>query len=365
MTGALDTLVYATTGSHKALVIPPHSDPRRAGPICATVTGTREVSRGVAIRRLRKARLALGGDCLAFKRVDSLFRGHQFHELATTFALGRWPRCILAPAFPSQGRLVSRGRIVQQSGRHCEPIADLISRARCLGIPISLNARGNFRGISVFDAASDSDLAELVAEVDDPREVLWAGSAGLGKALFGSPLMVQEGPSVTLGLVGSDHPITEYQLAAVAGVAPWFLTSCADTAIARIAQGLSVLFRPHIPPGTKRSAARDIIAAQTASLLTRSSRPEQLYISGGETLAAVCEAMAVRWLVLDGLIEEGFIASRIVGGPFDSMRLLTKSGSLGDAKFLQDRLPMFAGGSVADGETSLSSYLAINSRKAS
>ena len=50
------------------------------------------------------------GSALAFKKIDSLLRGHWAAEIAVLVASGVFRQMVLAPAFPDQGRITMGGR---------------------------------------------------------------------------------------------------------------------------------------------------------------------------------------------------------------------------------------------------------------
>jgi hypothetical protein len=52
----------------------------------------------------------LRGATIVYKKIDSLMRGAWAAELATCWKLGAWRHCVVAPAFPYQGRRTQAGR---------------------------------------------------------------------------------------------------------------------------------------------------------------------------------------------------------------------------------------------------------------
>lgn len=63
-------------------------------------------------------------------------------------------------------------------------------------------------------------------------------------------------------------------------------------------------------------------------------RPGTLIVSGGETLRALCIALAADRLDVDGEIEPGVPTSVLRGGAFDGQRIVSKSGAFGGDDFL-------------------------------
>ena len=66
-------------------------------------SGTRDMPEAAARVAIERVAPLLVGGAPAFKKIDSLLRGHVALELASCM---RWfDHCVLAPAFPFQGRI--------------------------------------------------------------------------------------------------------------------------------------------------------------------------------------------------------------------------------------------------------------------
>src|SRR5262249_25894689 len=72
--------------------------------------GTREHARIKTVEIVRELAPLLRDASIAYKKVDSLMRGAWAAELAACWKLGAWRRCVVAPAFPYQGRRTRGGR---------------------------------------------------------------------------------------------------------------------------------------------------------------------------------------------------------------------------------------------------------------
>jgi uncharacterized protein YgbK (DUF1537 family) len=79
-------------------------------PSAALDTGTRESAASEAVAAAEALAPALRGADIAYKKLDSLLRGHALAELAGCFRAGGWTHGVLAPAFPHQGRATRDGR---------------------------------------------------------------------------------------------------------------------------------------------------------------------------------------------------------------------------------------------------------------
>lgn len=310
--------------------------------------GTREASRDGAVARLRVLAPMLRGADIAFKKIDSLLRGHVAAELAACMAGGDWRHVVLAPAFPAQGRITRGGRVLvrQASGALSTVAPDLHSLLAMEGLQAR---RGDPSaplppGLSIFDAEDDADLARIVAlGRAAPRPVLWCGSGGLARALAGTATAAAgtalHGP--VLGLFGSDQVATARQLDA-----------CGDHAIAiaagdqadasRVARIMDkagvVMVRVALPEGLDRAEAARRIAAVMAGLTQRLNPPGTLIAAGGETLRAICAALGARGLDAVGIVQPGVPRSVMRGGAWDGVDVVSKSGAFGGDALWRDLL---------------------------
>jgi uncharacterized protein YgbK (DUF1537 family) len=289
-------------------------------------SATRDLAPQAAADRVaRLAPLLAGGDP-AFKKIDSLLRGHVALELAACMA--QFDHCILAPAFPFQGRITRDGRQLVR--------AENGWRDTGVGLSTALHAAGV--RAELHDAATDDDLDAIVAAGRRlSGRVLWCGTGGLAGALAGTravpcpPL-----PRPVLALIGSDHPVAAAQLAAVTDGLHRVAGPDAGTIAAiraSLARGAAAVC-VGLPDGTARSAATHHIGACFADLLTALGRPGTLVVAGGETLHGLCERLAATHLEVDGEVVPGVPTSRLRGGAWDGQRVVSKSGAFGESGFL-------------------------------
>ena len=174
LTGALDTAAefVGLCGPVTAVwTVPPRTLPAAV----AVDTGTREMDAAEACRVVAGAAGVLAPAGIAFKKIDSLFRGSTLAELACVVAGAAWQHTVLAPAFPFQGRVTRSGR-QWAGGMATGP--DLVAALRRLGLPAHLARPGEalLPGVSVFDAEQDADLDAVVAAVGRDAPVLWCGT---------------------------------------------------------------------------------------------------------------------------------------------------------------------------------------------
>ncbi len=343
LTGALDTAAQFTGAGRAVPVFPGGLLPEALPRDFAIDAATREMDGpSAAAAAVRFARLlATETDAIAYKKVDSLLRGHPGLELAATLRTAPAAHCMIAPAFPLHGRVTRGGRQFSLAAGASEPFGDDI-RATLVaqGIPVGLRSPGEDapEGVSLWDAQTDEDLRLIAgagARLRPPP--LWCGSGGLAAAIANA--VVPGAPRVggpLLGLFGSDHPVTAVQLERCAAR----LVSIADgeADAGRVGALLedpgACLVRCALAGGMDRAEAALRISREFGRLVARVPRPGTLLVSGGETLRSLCQALGTHRLDVVGQLIPGVPVSRIVGGVWDGTLLVSKSGSFGDDELL-------------------------------
>ena len=159
--------------------------------------------------RATVSRCYSGAD-LAFKKIDSLLRGHWAAELAEIVKSGMFRRIVLAPAVPAHGRLTRGGlqMLAQPSG---DPvlIKDIAAELKRHGV----SSRGVDCEIVLLDAESDADLDAIAKRYANEPATLWCGAAGLARALAQEPPRAARPLNQPhLVIVGSRHPVTLRQV---------------------------------------------------------------------------------------------------------------------------------------------------------
>jgi uncharacterized protein YgbK (DUF1537 family) len=347
LTGALDTAAefVPLTGS----VAVCWDLPTALDGSIALDSGTREKSAAEATATVAGMAAHLVGADIAYKKVDSLLRGHTMAELAACWGVGAWDHCIIAPAFPHQGRITKRGiQFRQEPSGDWVRVADVAALAAESGLDFDVHAGGSTRdtlrkGIHLFDAQTNEDLSRIAAcGRAAPGRVLWCGSAGLAQALVGK---AGTGSSVlarpVLGLFGSDQPVTARQLAACG--THWIeLTEDGEASALALSRKLErdgVVFASFdLPAGLSRAQAARRIAASLDTLLPRLKQPNTLAVAGGETLRTVCSVLGATRLDATGQIEPGLPRSVLRGGKWDGVSIVSKSGAFGADGLWRDLL---------------------------
>lgn len=345
LTGALDSA--AGFGSLLAPVPVCWRPPAVATGSLALDSGTREAGAEQSRERVRGlAPLLHGPDVgIAYKKIDSLLRGHEAVEIDTLLRELRPRHCILAPAFPAQGRVTRGGRQLSRGmdGLWQSVPTDLAAGLAALGHAVRPAVLGQAvpTGPSIWDAETDTDLDRIVAGAAGLERVLWIGSGGLaaalarrcGRARHAKPPPL---PRPILGLFGTNHPVLRQQLAAVTEHHATLHGSDEVELVARLVrQRDPLLLSVAIPAGTARDEAARRIDAVLAALVRRLDPPGTLIVAGGETLRGLCQALDAVQLDVTGEVMPGVPLSVLRGGAWDGVPVVSKSGAFGAPDLLR------------------------------
>ncbi len=357
LSGALDTAAQFVTSKRAMPVFLnghlPASLPRAFAIDAATREKDSAAAAAVAARDAHLLDPRAGA--IAFKKLDSLLRGHCGLELAATLRVARVAHCVIAPAFPFHGRVTREGRqFALRAGSLHAVGEDLRATLESRAMAVRLARAGDPvpEGISLWDAESDDDLrriAEAGRRLSAP--VLWCGSGGLAAALAGGEVPVAcdlERP--ILGLFGSDHPATAAQLGACRE-SVLTLKDGGDASAALVAARLKgagvCLVAFDLPTGMARFAASELIAREIARLTSRIPPPRGLLVSGGETLRSLCLSLGSDHLDVVGQMLPGVPVSVMCGGLWDQVHVTSKSGAFGQDMLLRRLLALDASGPTA------------------
>jgi len=389
LTGAADTAIHFLRPGEETLLVSLANEAARPPALpkagLAIDTGTRGSTEAVAIPRLQEAAALVRErkPSLVYKKIDSQLRGRPGLEIETLRReLGL--RCALvAPAHPGQGRVTRagvhlvRGLPAAESEAGRDPTAPVTESrlpvlvAQQAGVRVAHVPRGDLEAgpaalrraverllaeghpVVTFDAVTPQHL-DLIAEVACRRfpDALLAGSAGLAMALAacrdagaavapapvpycGSMLFVCGSTAGALrrqvaALVASGRAraVTMSSAAVVAG-------PCRDelkgAAVGQWATGDVVLMTPgeRVDAATGAPAALLAGLADLAIALVARRRPEGLFLSGGDTAAAVLRAAGVAVLRLRGEVVPGAAWGVAAGGVLDGLAVVTRAGAFG------------------------------------
>jgi uncharacterized protein YgbK (DUF1537 family) len=342
MTGALDSAA-GLVGAFGPLAV----GIRPEGTCPVLDTNTREAGPEEAAARVAgwSGHLAPQPGRLSLLKLDSLLRGHAGAELAALVRALPFVRVVIAPALPAQGRITRGGRQLLRIAGLWQPTGeDLAASLAAAGLAPAFRQPGDpaLPGLSLFDAETDAELDRIVrAVLAQPAPVLWVGSGGLaaalGRALGSRPDAPPPLPGPLLGLVGTDHPVMRGQLAGL----PDRPVELSDHPVEECAGLVRTLARKgcafaccRLPAGLDRPAAQRRIAAIFGSLVARMPSPGALFVSGGETLRGLMAPLGVERIEVIGEWEPGAPVSRLAGGRWAGLPLVSKSGAFGAPDFL-------------------------------
>jgi uncharacterized protein YgbK (DUF1537 family) len=322
-------------------------------PVAVVATATRDVP----VERLD----ALLEPCVAWlrdadvsmKKVDSLLRGNTFAECAR---LGLdYARIVFAPAYPKQGRFMVDGRafVAQPGSGDVRPIVD---GAICDALTASgIEGRRLATEPWVPDVHDDASLDAVAAASLEAtsRGWLWCGSAGLAHALarvHGLALPAacladtSSRAAASAGRVllvsATRNPVLQRQWAALMSTLPHTGATLDPRSF-----DVGAVTARHLAPRDELPA--DVAAAHLAQrvreLLDTTPRPELLAVVGGDTLLALCRAVGAQRLAAGASPREGWGRATIVGGRWNGVTCLSRSGAFGGSGDLVELLGPWLG----------------------
>jgi uncharacterized protein YgbK (DUF1537 family) len=246
------------------------------------------------------------GPRIVFKKIDSRLKGNVAAETRALAESFGFAGLLVAPAVPDQQRVTVNGAVTGH------------------GVDAPIVIAPHFDGLKarIVDAETHADIAAATADADWSR-LLAVGARGLGTALAGAPHglpapFVPE--AATLFAIGSRDPITERQIAALAGLED---------------EGLPALLRPE---GTPSAAVLERFAGAVADAVEQ-LRPTTLVMSGGDTALAILDRLGVDLVFPQGEAGPGLPWFLIARENRPSIRCVVKSGGFGDTAALAALLP--------------------------
>lgn len=278
-----------------------------------------------AIAAVRSFGVPDGRPPLFFAKVDSVLRGRPVEETLRKHALWNTQACLFAPAFPKMGRRTVDGlhEVLAEGAWRPAALHDIRAAFKQAGASAALRRAGDpieagGPPIVVGDASTDAELLDHVRALRPAGRVLWAGSRGLAEAL-GAGRPARPMPAITTIVNGTSHAATRAQLGALA------------------ARGDHPRLLDPVPHSETAALTREKVRAAAWAL--DPARETALFVIGGDTLACVLPAFGAN-AVLDciGEVSPGVPISRVTGGPFDGLALVTKSGGFGGPTLLADLL---------------------------
>lgn len=390
LTGAADSgVTFARRGARAVVVWGDGAAPE--ADVLVLSTESRQLSRAAAVQRVRERtaaaiehldRGAQAGPWI-YKKIDSTLRGHPGPELAAVMAVTGAPRALVAPAFPAQGRTTVGGRhfvhgaLLTETVFGQEVTTEDVGSRMVSGVPgVALTRLGldlvrqgadavaevlaRCAGVVVADAEIDADLSCLAAAALRSETRLLCGSAGLAEALAASLVdtwrreasLDVSPPRCTAGsgvlvVAASRHPRTLAQIKMLQAVgmpvvSPALPALIGDTedravrAVMRRAQdglatvGTVVLTTADLPTLQGQGEALAVGLAALARRLLDAGGVGGVVLTGGDAAVAVSRAYHAAGLRLQGEVRAGIPWGYLMGGPAESLPVVTKAGGFGE-----------------------------------
>jgi D-threonate/D-erythronate kinase len=341
LTGALDTAAQFTGRIGPLPVLLDRTIGAPEGSYALNLS-CRDGGEKTAVALTRDSLSCFSGADIAFKKVDSLLRGHWAAELAEIVKSGSFRRIVLAPAVPAQGRL-TRDRLQMLARPSGDPmlIKDIVAELKRHGV----SSRDVDCEIVVLDAASDADLDAIAKRYANEPATLWCGAAGLARALAQQPPRDARPLSQPhLVVVGSRHPVSLRQVE-VCGVArpDWLAPMGGESSfVGRVLTTLETfgccIVLPALPSGFTEAEAAERIARGLELLCGRLPPLGGLTVVGGETFAAFCRVLKATRLSVEGEFLHGVPVSRMESGLWSGTDCASKSGAFGEPDWLLKHL---------------------------
>ncbi len=346
LTGALDSAIQFLPLAGRLPVMWSEDTPLPAEDSLALDAGTRELSPAEVEARTRRLAYRMRDADLGYLKLDSLLRGCPAEAIRACREAGGFDHAIIAPAFPAQSRITRGGRQMwRPAGEGAFQIVgpELASLLATQGCAVSVMPPGAAapHGVSLWNAETGEDLSRVVSAGRAlPGRVLWCGTAGLAASLAGSPPPVEHGiRSPLLALFGTDHPVSLGQLR---NAASWHLPlgdagpELREAIVRRLEHDRALIITASLPPQIGRGAAAERISALFGEILKNLGAPGTLFVCGGETLRSVCSFLGARALEATAEFAPGIPRSRLLGGAWDGVEVISKSGAFGAPDLLAE-----------------------------
>ena len=402
LTGAADSGIQFGRFGIQVLLVPHQElaamDPESIKGILTVSTESRNLSPTVAGEWVRQTAMAVDRlePQLIYKKIDSCMRGNVGAEVAALADLYGCRGVLIAPAFPAQGRTTLhdvhyvRNIRVADSEMARDPASPV--RASRLSELIALQYQQpvgridaadldeNPRHLKTFvedllkqgrrlitcDAAHQRHL-EVIARLagDQFPHLLMAGSAGLAQALVRCRFEETEARPASraamgnhlLFVCGSGSNVLRSQVETLirkTGVPRYILVPGRPTALSDrtntiakdLDSGAVVLQLAPVESLVYDNSAARQLAAEIAAIV-RCRRPDGLFLSGGDTAAAVLGAIGASAIRLKVEILPGVIQGTVIGGTGDGLPVITKAGAFGESDTLLQLYGLLADGRSA------------------
>jgi D-threonate/D-erythronate kinase len=346
-TSATDGLVaFAARLGGASVVLPWARTHRAAGnlPLALSVdTDSRLSGNEEAVRRVSGWAYVWRDADVLIKQFDSTLRGPLASECLAAWRGSGRRRLLIAPAFPAAGRTMRQGHVfvggvpLNQTAFARDPLTPvsedslpLLFAAHGIELAVASDADDAARLFDqgqravVADAAHETELRALASRFIGERDILWAGSTGIARALAhglvanASSCVAPQCSAHPYVLVGSRHPASRQQA----------------ERLAQTTSGVRLLVTPEELMNPEQAVRH--IARQAADAVKR-GECDGVVATGGETAKALAALLDAQSLDVLYEVEAGIPMCRLnirVAGDVQTLPLVTKAGGFGNDETL-------------------------------
>lgn len=335
-TSATDALpAFAERGWGTRVVLQGQPAAARASEVWSTDTDSRGLSCTNAAARVAAWAQQWRDAEILVKQFDSTLRGPVAAEVLSAWRTSGHRKLLVAPAFPAAGR-TTEGGIVRVNGvdvAKTEFALDPMNPVAESSVPSLFAAAGQSLIVArdaadamiklkscdavLVDAASESDMQNIVRAALDWTDLMWAGSTGLLRTL--ALVLPSRNADAIPELVGCTHPIV-----VVGSRNP---TSRAQRRVAE-AFGAVVLSTPdafydpeHLTAELVERVCEEVV----------SGRCDGMAVTGGETAKHIARRLGASEIAVIREVEPG-VPLCVMRTPSGDLPFVTKAGGFGSDK---------------------------------
>jgi uncharacterized protein YgbK (DUF1537 family) len=366
LTGACDAGVQFACKGLQARVILRFADDIHEGEVLVFTTNSRRDLPAAAAKRIENliAVLPKNDATLYFKKIDSTLRGNVFVECESMMHGLGCQYAIIAPAYPTNGRVLEKGVLKYRDGGRevsCS-VLDLLQEQGMQSLTHIetgkfqteeaferelYGQRANGARYVLCDAISNGEL-DLIAHVlhASTERPLWIGSAGLAEEAA-VILAARSGPKEdrategyfknevrpVLLCVGSDHPATLSQIAALQRATQVVSFKTDSNCFERLHETVRGRKNVLLSVDTNKVDRRVLYKIFEHLMQTGIAA---IVMTGGDTAALVCEVAGTHAILLRNEVAPGIPWGYLCGGLFDGLPAITKSGGFGSQSSLEE-----------------------------
>ena len=312
------------------------------------------------------------------KKVDSTLRGPIAHEVAAVDAVYKPDLIVFMPALPDLGRTTDNG-IHKLSGiriTHTEIASDPVSPVACdnvrdllasvfnepvIHVGIDVGGKIDFAAgrIFTFDAITNVHMRAVVAKaIETCKKILWVGSAGLMDSLLeiespGDPaialvaslsetsreqIMFAEKKGIYVMTVPSLDIFenSKQQIEATIARASDILKNRQDLILACAASyscaELEKEYEHAKSKGLDRTQVSGMVQLHMSKIMAgilEQAKVSGVFTTGGDATIGFLKEIGATGLQIESEVSIGIPLTRVIGGKYDGLKLISKAGAFG------------------------------------